>query len=45
MGPLKESEGKKYIVTAVCYFTKFVKAIPNMTGEEIGLFIYELFSR
>ena len=44
---MKESEGKKYIATAVCYFTKFVeaKAIPNKMGEEIGLFIYELFAR
>ena len=47
IGPLKEYEGKKYIATAVCYFTKFVKvkAIPNNTGEEVAMFIYELFSR
>ena len=47
IGPLKEYDGKKYISTAVCYLTKFVeaKAIPNKTGEEVGVFIYELFSR
>ena len=41
IGPLKEYEGKKYIATAVDYFTKFVeaKAIPNKTGEEVGLFM------
>ena len=43
--PLKEYEGKKYIATAVCYFTKFLeaKAIPNKTVHEVGTFIYELF--
>ena len=47
IGPLKEYEGLKYIATAVCYFSKFVeaKAIPAKTGEQIGLFIYELFMR
>ena len=47
IGPLKECDGKKYIATAVFYFMKFVeaKAIPSKTGEEVGLFIYELFSR
>ena len=47
IGPLKESAGNKYIAIAVCYFTKFVeaKAIPNKTAEQIGIFIYELFSR
>ena len=45
IGPLKEYDGKKYIATAVCYFTKFVeaKAISNKTAEEVGTFIYELF--
>ena len=47
MGPLPESEGKCYIATAVCYFTKFVeaKAIPEKTGVEIAWFIYELMLR
>ena len=47
IGPLKEYDGKKYIATAVCYFTKFVeaKAISNKTGDEVGTFIYELFCR
>ena len=47
IGPLKEYEGKKYIATAYDYFTKFVeaKAILNKMGEEVGMFIYELFSR
>ena len=42
---MKESEGKKYIATAVCYFTKFVeaKAIPNKMGEEIGLYLLTIF--
>ena len=47
IGPLKEYKGLKYIATAVCYFSKFVetKAIPAKTGEQVGLFIYELFMR
>ena len=47
IGPLKEYEGLKCITTAVCYFSKFVeaKAIPAKTGEQVGLFIYELFMR
>ena len=47
IGPLKEYQGLKYIATAICYFTKYVeaKAIPAKTGEEVGLFIYELFMR
>ena len=45
IGPLKGYEGKKYIATAVCYFTKFFEAdaIPNKTAHEVGMFIYELF--
>ena len=47
IGPLREYEGKQYIATAVCYFTKWVeaKAISNKTGHEVGSFIYELFCR
>ena len=42
VGPLRENNGMKYIVTSVCYFTKWVeaKAIPNKTGLEIAKFIY-----
>ena len=45
IGPLKEYDGKEYIATAVCYFTKFVeaRAISNKMAEEVGTFIYELF--
>ena len=44
VGPLKECNGNKYIATAVFYFTKFVEAkpIPDKTGEQVALFIYEL---
>ena len=47
VGPLWECNGYKYIVTAVCYFSKYVKAKPitEKTGEQIGLFIYQLFCR
>ena len=47
VGPLKECNGNKYIATAVCYFMKFVEAklIPDKTGEQVALFIYELMSR
>ena len=47
IGPLPEADGKWYIATAVCYFTKWVeaKAIPDKTGVEIAWFIYELMSR
>ena len=42
-----ECEGKQYIATVVCYFTKYVeaKAIPEKTGEQVAWFIYELISR
>ena len=41
IGPLKEYDGKEYIATAVCYFTKFMeaKAISNKTAEEVETFI------
>ena len=47
IGPLPESDGKCYIATAVCYFTKSVeaKAIPDKSRLEIAQFIYELMSR
>ena len=42
VGPLRENNGMKYIVTSVCYFTKWVEAkvIPNKTGFEVVKFIY-----
>ena len=47
IGPLPEADGKWYIATAVCYFTKWVeaKAIPDKNGVEIAWFIYELMLR
>ena len=47
VGPLKECNGNKYIATAVCYFMKFVEAklIPDKTGKQVALFIYELMPR
>ena len=47
VGPLYECQGMKYIVTSVCYFTKWVeaRAIPNKTGAEVAHFIYWLFTR
>ena len=47
IGPLTECEGKRYIATAVCYFTKYIeaKAIPEKTEEQIAWFIYELMAR
>ena len=37
----------KYIVTSVCYFTKWVEVrpIPDKTGLEVAHFIYWLFMR
>ena len=47
VGPLRECNGYKYLVTAVNYFSKYVEAklITEKTGEQIGLFIYQLFCR
>ena len=47
VGPLRECNGYKYLVTAVDYFLKYVEAKPitEKTGEQIGLFIYQLFCR
>ena len=47
MGPLWESNGMKYIVTSVDYFSKFVEAeaIPNKSVLKIARFIYWLFLR
>ena len=44
VGPLCECNGIKYIVTAVCYFMKFIEAkpIPEKTGHEVASFIYDL---
>ena len=47
VGPLWESKGMKYIITSVCYFTKFVeaKAIPKKSSIEVARFIFLLFMR
>ena len=44
VGPLRECDGKKYIFTAICYFSKYVEAKPisSKSAEEIALFLYSL---
>ena len=39
VGLLREYDGKKYIVTAICYFSKYVEAKPisSKSAEEIAL--------
>ena len=47
IGSLKESNGKKYIILCVDYFSKYVeaKAIENITGSAVGTFVYDLICR
>ena len=47
IGPLKESNGKKYIISCVDYISKYVeaKAIENKTCSAVGTFIYGLICR
>ena len=47
VGPLREYDGKKYIFTAICYFSKYVevKPISSKSAEEIALFLYSLICR
>ena len=47
IGPLCESNKKKYIISCIDYFSKFVeaKAIENKTAVEVATFIYELICR
>ena len=47
IGPLPEINGKKYIVTAICYFSKYVeaKAIESKSATEIAEFLFELICR
>ena len=47
VGPLIEYDGKKYIVTVICYFSKYVevKPISSKSAEEIALFLYSLICR
>ena len=47
IGPLCESNQKKYIISCIDYFSKFVeaKAIENKTGVAVATFIYELICR
>ena len=47
IGPLCESNQKKYIISCIDYFSKFVeaKAIENKTGVPVAAFIYELICR
>ena len=44
VGPLRESQGYKYIAMAVCYFSKYVEVKPlrTKTSDEVALFLYEL---
>ena len=47
IGPLRESNNKKYIVTCVDYFSKYVeaKSLENKTGSAVGAFLYDLICR
>ena len=47
IGPLRESNNKKYIVTCVDYFSKYIeaKSLENITGSAVGTFLYELICR
>ena len=47
IGPLTESNNKRYIVTCVDYFSKYVeaKSLENKTGSAVGAFLYELICR
>ena len=47
IGPLCESNQKKYIISCIDYFSKFfeAKAIENKTGVTVATFIYELICR
>ena len=47
IGPLKESNGKKYIISCVDYFSKYVeaKATENRMGSAVGTFTYDLMCR
>ena len=47
IGPLKESNGNKYIISCVDYFSKYVeaKAIENKMGSAVGTFIYDPICR
>ena len=47
IGPLRESNNKKYIVTCADYFSKYVEAkgLENKTGSIVGAFLYELICR
>ena len=44
VGPLQEINGKKYIVMAICYFSKYVeaKAIGSKNTTDIAKFLFEL---
>ena len=47
IGPLRESNNKKYIATCVDYFSKYIeaKSLENKTGLAVGAFLYELICR
>ena len=47
IGPLRESNNKKYIVTCVDYFLKYIeaKSLENKTGSAVGAFLHELICR
>ena len=47
IGSLRESNNKKYIVTCVDYFSKYIeaKSLENKTGSAVGAFLYELICR
>ena len=47
IGLLRESNNKKYIITCVDYFSKYIeaKSLENKSGSAVGAFFYELISR
>ena len=47
VGPLHEVNGKKYIATAICYFSKYVEAqaIGSKNATEIADFLFGLISQ
>ena len=47
IGPLRESNNKKYNIACFDYFSKYVeaKSLENKAGSAVGAFLYELICR
>ena len=47
IGPLRESNNKRYIVTCMDYFSKYIeaKSLENKTGSAVDAFLYDLICR